>query len=305
MKLVLVIALFFFISCKQQHHSKAITANEITSFETDEYELIKSNQNKGLLIVFPGGGSNAAETKQEFEIVERATKEGISVILMNFTGKLWLENEDSKKLASIITSVIELNDINTEKLFLGGMSIGGTHAVTLSDYLIKSHATFQIDGVFIVDSPLDLYALYESSQKDLLRTDFTEERLAEPKFIITFFENEFGTGDSLLSNIQKVSPMTHKGWDTGKFKSLKQQKIRLYTEPDTLWLKETRGTDFESSNAFTIQQTYKLLRKQKYDVELIQTKDKGYRSDGTRNPHSWSIVDVDDLILWMQEPYAN
>ena len=36
-------------------------------------------------------------------------------------------------------------------------------------------------------------------------------------------------------------------------------------------------------------------------VELIQTQNKGFRANGERNPHSWSIVDVDDLIYWMLE----
>lgn len=301
MKSIYLIAQILLISCKQSEVTKATASNKITNITTKEYELIKSSDNEGLLIVFPGGGSNTAATKQEFKIVKRATEEGISILLMNIPLQLWLANEDSEMLASIITNAIEVNDLDTDRIFLGGMSIGGTHAVSLADYFIKSKAAIQIDGVFIVDSPLDLYALYESSQKDLLRKDFTEERLAEPKFIVELLEYEFGTGDTLLSNIQKVSPMTVKGWDTGKFRSLKKHKIRLYTEPDTLWLKETRGVEFESSNAFTIQQTYNLLHKQKYNVELIQTKDKGYRANGTRHPHSWSIVDVEDLILWMKE----
>ena len=35
------------------------------------------------------------------------------------------------------------------------------------------------------------------------------------------------------------------------------------------------------------------------NVTLIQTKNKGYQANGERNPHSWSIVDVDDLINWI------
>jgi hypothetical protein len=34
-------------------------------------------------------------------------------------------------------------------------------------------------------------------------------------------------------------------------------------------------------------------------VELITTENKGYRANGQRHPHSWSIVDGKDLIKWM------
>ena len=44
------------------------------------------------------------------------------------------------------------------------MSIGGTVALTLSDYLSKTNSPIKPNGVFVVDSPIDLYALYESSQ---------------------------------------------------------------------------------------------------------------------------------------------
>lgn len=36
-------------------------------------------------------------------------------------------------------------------------------------------------------------------------------------------------------------------------------------------------------------------------AELIITHDKGYLPDGTRHPHSWSIVDEKELIDWFVE----
>jgi len=63
-----------------------------------------------------------------------------------------------------------------------------------------------------------------------------------------------------------------------------------------------RQTDFESTNAYTLQRTAAVLKKNRWnDVELIETKDKGYRADGERHPHSWSIVDTENLIHWILE----
>ena len=35
------------------------------------------------------------------------------------------------------------------------------------------------------------------------------------------------------------------------------------------------------------------------EAELILTQDKGYRPDGQRHPHSWSIVDEEEMVGWL------
>jgi len=37
------------------------------------------------------------------------------------------------------------------------------------------------------------------------------------------------------------------------------------------------------------------------DAELVPALGKGYRLDGTRHPHSWSIVDPSNCIDWIQK----
>ncbi len=200
-KYILFIFLMLIFGCKNQKKNELLKENNITTFQTDDFELIKSSKSKALLIIFPGGGSTSKETKEEFKIVEKATNKGISILLMNFNRHLWIERKDSEQLTKLITETIEKNHLKTDNVLIGGMSLGGTVALTLSNYLAETHSTLQPKGIFVVDSPIDLFALYESSQKDMLRKDFSEERLAEPKWIINYFEEEFGGKDSLLLNI--------------------------------------------------------------------------------------------------------
>lgn len=301
MRNILFLVLILVFGCKNKTQNIKIENNKITTIINDDYELIKSSQDKALLIVFPGGGSNAKGTKEEFKILKKAAEKGISVLLMNFS-RLWVENDDLKLFTKQVTEAFENNNLKTNQVFIGGMSIGGSTALTLSEHLSKINSVLKPKGVFVVDSPIDLFALYESSQKDVLRKDFSEQRLAEPKWIINSFEEQFGGKDSLLTNIQKFSPFTLKTKNENNIASLKESKLRFYTEPDTLWLKENRQTDFESSNAFILQKTVEILKGKNWvNVELIQTKDKGYRANGERNPHSWSIVNTDELINWVLE----
>ncbi len=277
---------------------KKSSEDTIQTYLTENYELIKSSKDQALLILFPGGGSTAKETKEEFNIIEKATGQGISVMLMNFNGHLWVETEDLDSLYSIISTAFEKYDIKTDNIIIGGMSIGGNVALILSDYLYENKSNIAPQGVFIVDSPIDLYALYESAVVDVENSDFDEERLEEPKFIINYFEEEFSK-DSLLVNIQKVSPFVHKSKCTS-VSHLKNCSLRFYTEPDADWWKDNRQTEFENTNAYAIQKVAKDLKSKNWNqFELIETENKGYRSDGTRHPHSWSIVDVEEFVNWI------
>lgn len=302
MKNIIILAIIFLVGCKEERKQSDTKGNKNTTITTADYQLVKSSKSKALLILFPGGGATSKEIKEEFNILNIASDKNISVLLMNFNRHLWIDDKDSEQLSKEIVETIEKYNLKKEKIYIGGMSIGGNVALSLSNYLYQSGSSIKPEGVFIIDSPIDLYALYESEQRDLKRKDFSEERLAEPKFIIGLIEDEFGVKDTLLVNIEKVAPVTRKTNNISNIQALKNSKLRFYTEPDTLWWEEVRQTDFNHTNAYTIQKTSEVLKNENWNnFQLIQTKDKGYRSNGERHPHSWSIVDTKDLTDWILE----
>jgi hypothetical protein len=84
-------------------------------------------------------------------------------------------------------------------------------------------------------------------------------------------------------------------------KKLIAMPVRIYTEPDIHWWMKERGADFTSMNATEcsafINELNRLGNKQ---AQLITTTNKGFRKpDHMRHPHSWSIVDNDELIRWL------
>ncbi len=266
---------------------------------TPFYELYKAKNAQATLVLFPGGASTAKETKEEFKILTKAKENNISVVMMNFNRHLMIDENETGLLARQLEEIFSNNKLDTENIFIGGISIGGNVTLTLSNYLHRNKSLAAPKGVFIVDSPIDLYALYLSSIKDVNNPDFSEERLAEPKWIISYFEEKFGKQDTLLENIQKIAPFTSSVKNVN-VQELKNCRLRFYTEPDAEWWIENRQTDFESTNAYIIQQIADQLKiKDWQQFELIETKNKGYRANGERHPHSWSIVDVNELIKWM------
>lgn len=266
----------------------------------ENYELYKVKNSKATLVLFPGGALTAKETKEEFDIITTAAANQVSILFMNFNRHLWIDNTTTEQLAEELETIFDENHLKAENICIGGISIGGNVALTLSNHLYQNKSDIAPKGTFIVDSPIDLYALYESSIKDIENPKLDEERLAEPKWIANYFEEEF-TKDSLLQNIQRVSPFTLENKYTN-VPYLKNSKLRFYTEPDSIWWKENRKTDFQSTNAYVIQKIAKDLKAKNWNkLELIETENKGYRANGDRHPHSWSIVNTRKLIEWVKQ----
>jgi len=292
------------ISCKQKKEEKEQIATEKTKFTEiikEDYELYKPNKEiNGVLILFGGYPENADDIKREFQILDIARENSIAVLLSNFNQKLWLEESEKRQLAKKMQNIIIENQLPTENIFIGGFSSGGVVSLLISNFIVGMKQ-FYIDpkGVFIVDSPIDLVALYKSSEKNLKR-NFSEPSIQESTWLLETLGSNFGNPKDNIGKYEKKAVFTYSTNNTSNIKKLKRTKIRLYTEPDTLWWKENRMADYEQMNAFYIKKLSESLNKKGYkSVEYIPTTDKGYRANGERHPHSWAIVDKTELINWI------
>jgi hypothetical protein len=301
MKLISVISVILTMtSCLSTNGSRMNVSPDFMVVDTEEYRLVHVEQSDILLILFPGAGGTADGLEEEFPIREQAKEAGISLLLMNFSHKLWIEAEETGQLAGQIERIIKEHALTPTSIYIGGMSIGGNMALTLASYLIESESTAAPAGVFAVDAPIDLHALFLNAATDVLRSELSEERLQEPRFIIDYLQKEFGDEDALIESISKVSPVVLSQWDLHNIDALRDIRLRLYTEPDSLWWRENRQTDHKNTNAYVYQQTKALMDKREWtQVELIETRERGYRASGERHPHSWSIVDKQELVEWM------
>ncbi|APG65417.1 hypothetical protein LPB136_08640 [Tenacibaculum todarodis] len=290
----IIILLLIGTSCKGKPKSEII--------KTDEFELIKAENQKGLLILFPCFPCDAENTLSEFKITEISLENDFSVLAMNLNQRLFLRQIEKQKIAEQLESIITKNQLSKENIFIGGFSSGGNVSLLISDYLVESKSLIEPKGVFIVDSPIDLLALYKTAKKNL-ELNFSEPSIQEAKWIKEFFDNEFGNPKNGIVNYENNSPFTYETQNISNLKGLQNLKIRLYTEPDLKWWKENRKNDFEDLNAFYIEKVSDKLKSEfgNKNIELIKTENKGYRANGERHPHSWAIVNEKDLIKWMTE----
>lgn len=293
-RIVLLFTFLILIGCKSN-------SDISVHFFDENIELYSVEKSKGTLILFPCFPCDAENTKQEFSIIEKATKKGVNVLMFNYNQKLYLKDIELLELKNILNSTFNKFELASKNLYIGGFSSGGNVSLLLSNYLIKSKNSIIPRGVFIVDSPIDLLGLYRVSEKNI-KNNYSTVSVEESNFIIEKFNNEIGNPNDSISSYEKLSPYTFETNTISNLNSLENVKIRFYIEPDFKWWKENRNQNPEGINVFYIEELYKKLKENKsVDIELIKTVNKGYRNDGTRHPHSWSIVDQEDLLEWILE----
>lgn len=303
MKNLLLITVVFtlFTSCKNAGIEKIENTkkNEFKNIINDNYELSQPTDTKAVLVLFGGYPERAKDIKQEFTIFESAMENGIAVVYMNYNQKLWLEENEKIKLVEDLDNIFEENNLPKTKTYLGGFSSGGNVALLISDFLVFQKSEMTPKGVFVIDSPINLAGLYKSSVKNLER-DFSELSLQESTWLLETLGKNLGNPLNDITKYENYSIYTSQTENFDNIKNLKNVKIRFYSEPDTTWWKQNRMADFDQMNAFYIEQLSKLLKKSSFkQIEYIATENKGYRANGERNPHSWSIVDKKELIEWI------
>ena len=302
-RLLILSILFVFGAClpnKDVKQDEKKKNPKTTNFVSENYELIIPNKQDAFLILFPCFPCNAENTRTQFNIIEIASANNITVLLMNFNQHLWLSNSDKKDLEKIIMDAVNQYAIKIDNTYIGGFSSGGNVTLLLTDYLKLTESSIQPKGLFITDSPVDLLGLYESSQK-AIKKNISVPAVQEASWIVEMFNLEFGTGDTSFTNYENKSPYFSKTNSTKNISNLNDLKIRLYSEPDTLWWKQNRQAEYEDMNAYHLEQLANDLGKL-YGVEhvtYIETKNRGYRANGNRHPHSWAIIDEKDLVNWI------
>ncbi|MEM9051902.1 MAG: hypothetical protein AAGC47_07625 [Bacteroidota bacterium] len=272
-----------------------------TILDTEDYELhLTGDPTSTLLIIFPGLGQIVEQVKESFEILDLAAKQNISVLMMEFNHRLHLDPKDEESLNSLLEKVVSENKLTPEEIVIGGFSSGGIISVLWGNVLIADNHPSQPDQIFVIDSPLDLKELYIH----VVNIDSTAHALSKEEsiFLTDYFAKVFPESVDVLEDIPSISPYDFASGSLKDISNLKDIPVRVYTEPDSTWWRVNRGFEFEATNGFQLTRFAEFAQSEGWDkLELIQTKNKGYRPNGDRHPHSWSIVDVAEILEWIEK----
>jgi predicted alpha/beta-fold hydrolase len=292
--------LFALFSCSNPAEKTETVTEKRNVVTTDELEIHYAEQQAATLFLFPCFSCDANQTKTEFKILDSAYTNGVSVVLLNFNFRLSLDSFERNMLKDFLNEVIDYYQLPSQNITIGGYSGGGNVSLLLANYLIEQNNKYQPKGVFVVDPPIDLWNIYRSSTLNLER-NFSEPSVQESNLLIGLLDSIVGEENHFPDSFAIHSPIVNEIQNYNNISHLKQIKVRLYTEPDSIWWKENRQADFNQTNSYALEQFYNNQKSEFNQLELIETRNKGVRGDGSRHPHSWSIVNTNELIEWIKK----
>ncbi len=255
----------------------------------------------GVLVLLPGYGGGAESVFPETKLPNVAYANNLLVVAVAAGTKLYADSTVTPKLGRIFRDVIERYDVKPEQFVLGGFSAGGTIALRYTELCHATPAAFPIQpkGVFMVDSPIDLFELYDYFGREIAK-DFSPAGMSEARFATKIMTDEHGTPSSNPAGYELLSPFHADLKTPGNERHLKDVAVRTYHDIDITWiLTERRRSAFDANFLASSELINRLLLMGNERAEFIQSNRKGYRSDGTRHPHSWSIVDEIDCVQWV------
>ena len=205
------------------------------------------------------------------------------------------------EIEGYINEVITKYNIPKENLFYCGMSLEGTRALKLAMFAKSTDSRFKLKpkAIVLCDSPLDMIRFHKEMVK-AKELNFNPVTANEGTWVSGYLEaNLGGTPDENMQAYINYSPYCYSDENVNNYLNFKNIAIRAYTEPDVNWWIETRRKDYYSMNSIDLAALINELKiAGNKKAELIITKNKGYLPDGTRHPHSRSIVDEKEMVDW-------
>jgi len=301
---ILLNFLIFTISCNAQT-TKSLKIEKVyldkTNTTKNLYTIIYPPKLpwKGYLFLVPGFGETAENVLQQTNLPNQLAQKGILTIIPTFQDGVLSFGVDSlsqQTFENILKDVTSKHKLIDQKFYIGGFSIGGSCAIKYSE-----NATIKPTAIFAIDPPLDFERFYNSAKRDV-RLSKDNEANQENIYMIDRLEKETGgTPITNLNEYYKLSPYSFSDINQTAIKKLINIPLKIYTEPDVDWWLKERNSDLTNMNATECSAMInELQRLGNSNAKLVITQNKGYRKpNNNRHPHSWSIVDNEELINWL------
>lgn len=218
--------------------------------------------------------------------------------------EFFFEEERMQQIESYLQEIISQHNIPKENLLFCGMSLAGTRALKQAIFARQGESRYRLAprAVAACDSPIDFVRFWHSLER-AKRLNISPIAVNEATWVTAYLEENLkGTPKDQESNYFNYSPYCFSNLETGNEQWLNDIALRAYTEPDVQWWMDNRGKSYYGMNALDAAALINALQiSGNKEAQLLLTEDRGYRPDGSRHPHSWSIVDEKELVEWFNQ----
>lgn len=257
-----------------------------------------------VLVLLPGFGQKAEDVFLDTEFHKHALEKNILTIAFAGRTRLTADSTMRFKLNDVFHDVMANASVDKDKFVLGGFSAGGTIALRYTELCHQYPDIYPIKpkGVFMVDSPIDLYHSWQL-QVENLKNNHSEISVNEARWVKQYYEEYYGaTPSEDPESFMDLSPFSIDTIYGSHEQYLGQVAVRAYHDIDVAWRLENRNQTPQYDNyVATATLINRLMLSGNSKAEFIQSYQTGYRRNGNRHPHSWSIVDEEECMDWVDK----
>jgi hypothetical protein len=279
------------------------------------YYTMTPQTTKSVIVLFPSAFESCESVIScNKNLIQKCFDKGIMTVVIssNFNRSLSLDKFAFEFINTTFIEIVTMFKVPKEKFILCGLSLGGMNALRYTEMSQDKNYNTSIKPLAVigVDPPVDEMGLYKRAidevnlyQPDSLKlSSGRQNAFAEGKMLVTdFIEMYGGSPDQVPNKYIQHSPYTRTEKDGGNAKYLLKTPTKIYCDPDINWHLTNRQRDFYHINASDQTALINFLSLNGNNkAEFKSCIGKGYRLDGTRHPHSWSIIDADDCIKWIE-----
>lgn len=231
-------------------------------------------------------------------LIKVAVENDLLVIVPTINSNFCLKQPSLDFLNEVFSDAISKYNCPEENFVIGGFSLGGMNSLRYTEFAFEFDNATRVKpvGVFAVDPPVDLVGLYNRELNQLAK----DSTYAEAKTVLDALHEDIGTLEENYDQYVQYSDYSRAEKDGGNIKYLKDLPVRVYCDPDVNWWMENLNFSYYDINALDISAMILKLRELgNSDAEFINALGKGYRADGRRQPHSWSLIEPNECVEWI------
>jgi len=266
------------------------------------YSVIPQKKINGVLVLICGTWETAEHNiNSNKQLIQQALDSNLAVIIPSINQRLALDKIVLDFLNTVFKTATDQYKLPKDNFVVGGFSMGGLFSLRYAEMAEPDTSKTFIKpvAVFSVDGPTDLENHYYSFERRFTNPRNTNKHEAE--YAINEFKKFMGgTPKEQHDKYVYYSTYSKSETDGGNAKYLLNIPVRIYNDVDVNWWITNRGNDLYDMNALDQSALVNyLIANGNNKAEFINAFGKGYRIEGNRHPHSWSIVDAPDCIKWI------
>lgn len=209
----------------------------------------KNKPVEGVLVLLGGFGERPEDILPETELENVAYTHRLLTVAMGAGPKLYADSVVLAKLNAVFTYIKTTYGIPPQHFVLGGFSAGGMVALRYVELCNEFAGKFPIQpkGVFMVDSPIDIFTIWNSLEENL-RNKYSDPAVEEASRAMAFIRNDYGVPRENVATYAKINAFNMDKSYGEPEKFLRNTAVRAYHDVDIAWRLVNRNQTVHNAN---------------------------------------------------------